>query len=85
MATPAVHIKVLLFARFAELLGNSELDLVLDPPATVRTALDSLRALPGGASLPSGPLVARNLVQAQLDTALEDGDEVAVLPPLAGG
>jgi molybdopterin converting factor small subunit len=29
-------------------------------------------------------MVARNLVQAQLD-APEDGDEVAVLPPLAGG
>jgi molybdopterin converting factor small subunit len=30
-------------------------------------------------------MVARNRVQAQIDTPLEDGDEVAVLPPLAGG
>jgi molybdopterin converting factor small subunit len=85
MATSAVRIKVLLFARFAELLGDSELDLELNSPATVRTALDSLRQRPGGASLPPGPLVARNRVHAQLDTVLEDGDEVAVLPPLAGG
>lgn len=85
MATSAVHIKVLLFARFAELLGNTELDLELRSPATVRTVLDSLRERSGGAQLPPSPLVARNRVHAQLDTALEDGDEVAVLPPLAGG
>jgi molybdopterin converting factor small subunit len=85
MATSAVRIKVLLFARFAELLGSSELDLELTSPATVRTVLDSLRGRSGGAQLPPSPLVARNLVHAQLDTALEDGDEVAVLPPLAGG
>jgi molybdopterin synthase sulfur carrier subunit len=85
MATSAVHIKVLLFARFAELLGSTELDLELRPPATVRTVLDTLRERSGGEQLPPSPLVARNRVHAQLDTALEDGDEVAVLPPLAGG
>ncbi len=41
--------------------------------------------VPVGAQLPPSPMVARNQVHAQLDTALEDGDEVAVLPPLAGG
>jgi len=80
-----VRIKVLLFARFAELLGSTELDLELRSPATVRTVLDTLRERSGGARLPPSPLVARNQVHAQLDTALEDGDEVAVLPPLAGG
>jgi molybdopterin converting factor small subunit len=85
MATSAVRIKVLLFARFAELLGSTELDLELRSPATVRTVLDTLRERSGGARLPPSPLVARNQVHAQLDTALEDGDEVAVLPPLAGG
>ena len=54
-------------------------------PATVRTVLDSLRERAGGAQLPPSPMVARNRIHAQLDTALEDGDEVAVLPPLAGG
>ncbi len=85
MAITAVRIKVLLFARFAELLGGTELELELSPPATVRTVLDSLRKLSGGDQLPPAPLVARNQVHAQLDTMLEDGDEVAVLPPLAGG
>ena len=81
----SVQIRVLLFARYAELVGQTELDLAVSAPATVRTVLDSLRKLAGGAKLPPSPLVARNQVHAQLDTALEDGDEVAVLPPLAGG
>lgn len=85
MATSGVHIKVLLFARFAELLGQTEVEVDVGAPATVRTVLDSLRTRVGGSQLPPSPLVARNRVHAQLDTALEDGDELAVLPPLAGG
>ena len=85
MGANDVRVQVLLFARFAELLGKTELELVLSEPATVRTVLDTLRATPGGALLPPAPMVARNQVHAQLDTALEDGDEVALLPPLAGG
>jgi molybdopterin converting factor small subunit len=80
-----LRIRVLLFARYAELLGQNELEVAVSAPATVRTVLDTLRARVGGSQLPPSPLVARNQVQAQLDTALEDGDEVAVLPPLAGG
>lgn len=80
-----LRIRVLLFARFAELLGETELTIDVGEPATVRTVLDNLRERAGGAQLPPSPMVARNRVQAQLDTALEDGDEVAVLPPLAGG
>jgi molybdopterin converting factor small subunit len=80
-----IRVKVLLFARFAELLGATEMEVDVGAPATVRTLLDSLRTLTGGAQLPPTPMVARNRIHAQLDTALEDGDEVAVLPPLAGG
>ena len=80
-----IRVKVLLFARFAELLGETELTIDVGAPATVRTVLDNLRERAGGEKLPPTPMVARNRVQAQLDTALEDGDEVAVLPPLAGG
>jgi molybdopterin converting factor small subunit len=80
-----MQIKVLLFARYAELLGTAELEVDVKVPATVRTVLDSLRRRAGGGQLPPSPLVARNRVHAQLDTVLEDGDEVAVLPPLAGG
>jgi len=81
----SLRIKVLLFARYAELIGQTELEVAVGAPATVRTVLDTLRAMAGGAQLPPAPMVARNCVHAQLNTALEDGDELAVLPPLAGG
>ena len=80
-----MRIRLLLFARYAELFGQTEMEVAVDAPATVRTVLDTLRSHAGGAQLPPSPMVARNRVHAQLDTALEDGDEVAVLPPLAGG
>ena len=55
------------------------------PPATVGDVLDRLRALPGGERLPPKPLCALNLTHVRSDTALSGGDELAVLPPLAGG
>jgi molybdopterin converting factor small subunit len=80
-----IRIRVLLFARYAEVLGASELELVLPDHATVRTALETLLLREGGKLLPPQPLVARNQVHSQLDTALANGDELAILPPLAGG
>jgi molybdopterin converting factor small subunit len=41
--------------------------------------------LPGGARLPERPLVAVNRRHARLDAVLVEGDEVALLPPMAGG
>jgi molybdopterin converting factor small subunit len=80
-----VTVQVLLFARFAELFGTDRVVLELPRPATLQSVLDHLVALPGGAQLPMRPLLARNQAQAAPDTPVEDGDEVAVLPPLAGG
>lgn len=84
-ASDVVTVQVLLFARFAELLGAERLTLGLPRPASLQSVLDRLRALPGGAGLPPRPLLARNQTQAPPETLLENGDEVAVLPPLAGG
>jgi molybdopterin converting factor small subunit len=41
--------------------------------------------LAGGDRLPPDPLAAVNRVHAFADHPVEDGDEVAFLPPLAGG
>jgi molybdopterin converting factor small subunit len=81
----AMTVQVLLFARFAEILGADRIALQLPRPATLQSVLDRLRAMPGGDALPARPLLARNQAQAPADALLEDGDEVAVLPPLAGG
>lgn len=76
---------VRLFARYAELLGSEAVEVELAPSATVGDAVRALRDLPGGAALPARPLVAVNLSQAAMDLVLRPGDEVALLPPLAGG
>ena len=85
VASEVVTVQVLLFARFAELLGAERLALELPRPASLQAVLDRLLAMPGGAGLPPRPLLALNQAQASPDSLLEDGDEVAVLPPLAGG
>lgn len=76
---------VLLFARYAELLGADSIDVTLADGATVAELVDALRALPGGASLPAVPFVAVAQAKAALDSVLPPDAEVALLPPLAGG
>jgi molybdopterin converting factor small subunit len=51
----------------------------------VREVLDRVRSLPGGDELPSRPLCALNLAHVSLDHEVMTGDEIALLPPLAGG
>lgn len=77
--------RVAAFARYAELLGGSSLDVDLPDRATVADLITALRSLPGGASLPATPLVAVNLEVADAATVIAPGDALAVLPPLAGG
>lgn len=76
---------VRLFARYAELFGAERVEVILPEPARVAELVAALRSLPGGASLPAEPFVAVNLSQAARDAALQPGDEIALLPPLAGG
>jgi molybdopterin converting factor small subunit len=83
--TQIVNVRVLLFASFAERLGLEAVRVSLPALATVADALDHVRSLPGGERLPPRPLCAVNLTHATLDTPLSEGDEVALLPPLAGG
>jgi molybdopterin converting factor small subunit len=84
-SNPTVTVRVLLFAGYAEALGTASLTLTVPAPATVASLLQALRSRPGGELLPERPLCAVNLVQARLDSPVQPGDEIAVLPPLAGG
>jgi molybdopterin converting factor small subunit len=76
---------VLLFARYAEAIGVATLPLAVPEPATVGTVVATLRGMPGGEALPAIPLVAVNARQAHLSDPVRAGDEVALLPPMAGG
>ncbi|MBX6331246.1 MAG: MoaD/ThiS family protein [Gemmatimonadaceae bacterium] len=78
-------VTALLFASYADALGRSSVSLTLPPGATVSDALDRLRELPGGSALPPSPLVAINLAFARTNVELSPGDELAVIPPVAGG
>ena len=82
MAT--VHVRF--FARYAELTGTDTTAVTVPVNATVSDVLHHVRdIIPGAATLPPRPLAALNLRQVQLTATVRDGDEVAFLPPLAGG
>jgi molybdopterin converting factor small subunit len=83
--TQIVNVRVLLFAGYAERVGLETVRVALPALATVADALEHIRSLPGGDRIPPRPLCAVNLTHAALDRRLAEGDEVAVLPPLAGG
>ncbi len=78
-------VTVLFFASYADRLGRASLDLELPPGSTVEHVLSSVRLLPGASLLPPSPLVAVNRSYASATTLLSEGDEVALIPPVAGG
>jgi molybdopterin converting factor small subunit len=79
-------IRVRFFARYAELVGRSETAVAVTFPATVGDVVRRVREeLPGARDLPERPLAAVNLRHAKLEADVQDGDEVALLPPIAGG
>jgi molybdopterin converting factor small subunit len=72
------------FASYADALGRGELALSLPPGATVGDCIAEVRKATG-AGVPPAPLVAVNRRYARADRVLVEGDEVAFIPPVAGG
>ena len=80
------NVSVRFFARYAELAGCTWSAVNLETPATVADVIARVREVfPGTKILPPRPLAALNQRQARLDALVNEGDEVALLPPLAGG
>jgi molybdopterin converting factor subunit 1 len=79
-----MELNVLLFASWAEALGASEVTLTVPAQATVADVLREATARTAGRSLPR-PLVAVNHKYARPETPVRQGDEVAIIPPVAGG
>ena len=69
------------FARYREKLGFERLEVPLPEPPT----LAALLADPRLAGLPADALLAVNQAFAGPGAALQDGDEVALMPPVSGG
>jgi molybdopterin converting factor subunit 1 len=78
-------VTVLLFASYADALGAHSLAFDLADGATAGDVLGQVRALPGANRLPSQPLIAVNERYAKADRVLQAGDQVAIIPPVAGG
>lgn len=78
-------VTLLLFAAYADVLGQSCVEVEMSPGATVSELLDHVRDLDGAERLPLEVLVAVNEEYATVDQVLEPGDEVALIPPVAGG
>ena len=88
MSAPAtsLSVKLLLFATYAELAGREQVTLEVPSPATVADVVRFFRAsCPGADQVPDRPMAAVNRVHARPETVVTDGDEIALLPPLAGG
>jgi MoaE-MoaD fusion protein len=76
-----MQIRVRLFAGLRERAGATELELDLPEGALVADALERMRELTDGVPV----VMAVNHEYADPGSALESGDEVALIPPVSGG
>ena len=77
---------VLLFANLAEAVGTNRLTVELPDTATVADALDKLSGdQPRIAELRDTLAVAVNERYCSPATPLNDGDTIALIPPVSGG
>ncbi len=82
----SVSLRALFFAAYREPIGRAELDVELPDGATVEDLVEHLRSRGEPFDvLPLRPAVAVNRAYAPLSTILRPGDEVAFIPPVAGG
>jgi molybdopterin converting factor subunit 1 len=78
-------VTVRFFASYADRLGIPSMSLDVGTGATVDDVMRAVSRLPGAAGLPPSPLIAVNHRYARRNDAVSNGDEVAVIPPVAGG
>lgn len=81
-----MRITVRLFASQREQLGKSSIDVEVPEGSTAGSALGALsKTHPELAKAAESLAFAVNREHAAPDTPLRDGDELALLPPVAGG
>jgi molybdopterin converting factor subunit 1 len=80
-----MRVRILLFAQYRDAVGSSEVAVELPAGATASDAVAMLRRDRPTPVIPEKPVVAVNMTYASLAEVLRDGDELALLPPVAGG
>jgi molybdopterin converting factor subunit 1 len=79
-----MKVKVLLFAQLRELAGKGEVVLEVEPGSRVLDLPGKLFPT-GGISVLSRVRFAVNQDYVPAETVLKEGDEAALIPPVAGG
>jgi len=77
-----MKVKVLLFAGLREKAGRGEMDVELGNSAQVKDLQEKLNL---AKDVWTSMAFAVNQTYVPANTALKDGDEVALIPPVAGG
>ena len=81
-----MRVTVRLFARLRDLAGAGELIRDVPAPATVQSVWNALvTEMPSLGEYERTMSVAVNAEYARMAASVEDGDEVAFLPPVSGG
>lgn len=80
-----MNVTVLLFASYADAFGRDRVELTLPADARARDVVAELTRLPTSGPLPPEPLVAVNQRYAAPDQPIAPDDEIAIIPPVAGG
>ncbi len=81
-----MRVRLLLFAGLREAVGQKDMLLELDPGASLQELMTRVEAqFPALAKYQGRLFVSLNEKRAAMDTLLEEGDEVALLPPMSGG
>jgi molybdopterin converting factor subunit 1 len=81
-----MRVTVRLFARLRDLAGSGELVRDVPAPATIEQVWRSLvKDMPALGDYERTMSVALNTDSSRMTAAVQDGDEVAFLPPVSGG
>jgi molybdopterin converting factor subunit 1 len=76
---------VQVFASYAEILGATKIQIYLPERATIDDVVTAVRALAGGQALPTQLKIAVNQEFATAHQTVGPRDEIALIPPVAGG
>jgi molybdopterin converting factor subunit 1 len=83
--TDRVPLRILLFGVYRERAGAPAIEVELPAGARVDDLLAGIRELPELQGLPDRVAVAVNRRYADGDSPLGPDDEIAIIPPVAGG